>query len=451
LSRTLDGDLLTPDSTGYDVARRPPIPLFHGVRPAAVLRPRSEADIAAALGFACDAGLPIVVRSGGHSFAGLSSTEGLLVDLSAMDSVAFSDDVVMIGAGARLGRVYDALHQHEMTLAAGCGPSVGIAGLTIGGGLGILGRAHGLTCDQLVAARVVLPDGSVVECDEGREPDLFWALRGGGSPGVVTRLDLRTLPEPEATTFHLTWPWAATAALVATWQAWAPDGPDELAASLLVTAGPDPGRPPTPHVFGAMLGAGSRTRSLLADLVTRVGFAPASRSSRTTSYRRVKEALVEIGDRFGAEAHGPDAERRHGYHKSEFFDRPLPQGPVEAVTELLARRPAGVGAELDLMPWGGAYNRVAPESTAFVHRTERFLVRYAVSVDPAATDDHRTAARDWLHRAWGTLHPYGTGRAYQNFPDPTLEDEQHAYFGDNLDRLVGVRVAYDPDGLLTGP
>jgi FAD/FMN-containing dehydrogenase len=123
--------------------------------------------------------------------------------------------------------LYDALAPHGRMVAAGCGPDVGIAGLTLGGGLGILGRTHGLTSDQLVAAEVVLADGRVVDCDEHTHPDLFWALRGagGGQLGVVTRLVLRTVPAPETTTLHLVWPHADGAALLEAWQRWSPDAP----------------------------------------------------------------------------------------------------------------------------------------------------------------------------------------------------------------------------------
>jgi FAD/FMN-containing dehydrogenase len=449
LRHAVAGDLFTPDSAGYDLVRKPPIPLFQDVRPAAVLCARSEADVAAALSFATKTGIATVVRSGGHSFAGLSSTQGLLIDLALMDGVRLEGEIATIGAGARLGRVYDALDDHGLTIAAGCGPTVGIGGLALGGGLGILGRTHGLTCDQLRGARVVLADGSVVECDERHEPDLFWAVRGGGSLGVVTRLEMRTIPSPETTTVHLTWPSSDTPGLIAAWQRWAPDAPDELSASLLVTAGPDQDLPPTPHVFGALQGDMPQAEDLLDDLIARVGVAPVTRRTNTTSYRSSKERLVEIGDGFALAAHGPDAERRHGYHKSEYFGRLLPESAIEAVSDLLTQRPTGVGCELDLMPWGGAYNRVSPQFTAFVHRTDRFLVRYAVSVDPSAPSGHRAEARDWLDRAWLALHPHGTGRAYQNFPDPALDDDQRAYYGDNLDRLEAVRGAYDPDRLVT--
>jgi FAD/FMN-containing dehydrogenase len=135
--------------------------------------------------------------------------------------------VATVGAGARLGDVYDSLDEHGLTIPAGCGPSVGIAGLTLGGGLGILGRKYGLTSDQLLAAQLVLADGRVVECDEHHDGELFWALRGagGGNFGVVTSLTFSTIPAPDATAFHLVWPNTQTAALIDAWKAWAPAAP----------------------------------------------------------------------------------------------------------------------------------------------------------------------------------------------------------------------------------
>ena len=158
--------------------------------------------------FAATAGLPVAPRSGGHCFAGRSTTDGMVLDVAPLDSVEYAEGAAVIGAGARLGDVYDALAPHGVTIPAGCGPDVGIAGLTLGGGLGILGRRHGLTCDALRAAQVTLPDGRAVTCDEEREPDLFWALRGAGGArfGVVTALAFATVPAPELTAFHLVWP-----------------------------------------------------------------------------------------------------------------------------------------------------------------------------------------------------------------------------------------------------
>src|SRR3954454_2610872 len=168
-------EVLRSGDPGYEAARKPAIARFHDVRPAAVARCRSADDVAAALAFAREADLPVAVRSGGHCFAGRSSTTGVVIDVAPMDGVAVAAGEATIGAGARLGAVYEALDAHGVTIPAGCGTEVGVSGLTLGGGVGLLGRMHGLTSDSLRGAEVVLADGRVVACDAERHADLFWA------------------------------------------------------------------------------------------------------------------------------------------------------------------------------------------------------------------------------------------------------------------------------------
>jgi FAD/FMN-containing dehydrogenase len=190
LATLVGGEVIVPRSATYETARKPAMARFDDVRPAAIARCETPADVAATIGFAQRGGLPVSIRCGGHSVAGRSSGDGIVIDVTPMDSVSIDNGNATVGAGVRLGELYDALYTHGVTLPAGCGPSVGIAGLTLGGGIGVLGRKHGLTCDRLRRAQVVLADGSVIECDENRDPDLFWALRGagGGNFGVVTCL-----------------------------------------------------------------------------------------------------------------------------------------------------------------------------------------------------------------------------------------------------------------------
>jgi FAD/FMN-containing dehydrogenase len=428
------GNVLLPGTDAYEAARRPPIALFDGVRPQVIMRCATPADVAEAIAFARGCGLELAVRAGGHCFAGRSSTEDVLLDVSPMNGVAVGDGVATVGAGARLGDVYDALDAHGVAIAAGCGPTVGIAGLMLGGGLGILGRKHGLTCDQLVAARVVLADGRVVECDEQRHADLFWALRGAGGCqfGVVAELTLRTVPAPTTTTLHLQWPYHAGVTVVEAWQQWAPDAPDELAASLLVTAGPDPAVPPRVHVFGAMLGTKGETLDALAAAAR-----PTSVELHELPYRQAKRRLAEHGP-------GDEAPGVHGFSKSEYFRRPLP-APAALLDHLAADRAPGELRVLDFTPWGGAYNRVPEDATAFAHRGERFLLKHDVAIDAGASADRHESAREWLARSWALVHPWGSGRVYPNFPDPELDDWPRAYHSGNLERLTRVKAAYDPD------
>jgi Berberine and berberine like len=255
---------------------------------------------------------------------------------------------------------------------------------------------------------------------------------------VVTSLVFRTIPTPDATSFHLVWPPTHAAAVVDAWQAWAPDGPDELAASVLVTAAGDLQQPPVVNVFGAMVGTEADTTALLEALVARVGADPTSAVRKQQSYRATKRYLAE---------HGPGEERPlgHPYSKSEFFARPLPTDAIAALLERFSEgRVAGQSRELDFTPWGGAYNRVPADATAFVHRHARFLLKHAVVVDPDTPSAERWAAPRWLARSWASVHPWGSGGAYQNFPDPDLDDWAHAYYGGNLDRLVRVKAGLRP-------
>jgi FAD/FMN-containing dehydrogenase len=447
LQHAIEGDVVLPGAPDYDTARRPAIARFDAIRPAAVVRCASAADVAEAIGFARRTGLPFAARSGGHCFAGRSSTDGVVIDVSPMRSVAVAEDgVATIGAGARLERVYDALDAHGLTIPAGCGPTVGIAGLVLGGGLGILGRTHGLTSDSLLRARVVLADGAIADCDERRDADLFWALRGAGAGGfgIVAELRFATLPSPPgATRFHLAWPHAAAANVIDGWQRLAPAAPDALAASVLVTASADPAQPPALAVSGAMLAGEADTARLLDELVERAGAPPASRVLSRATYRETKRALAELGD---------PSDAGHPYNRSEFFAGTLPAEAIAALVEHLARdRVAGQARELDFTPWGGAYNRVAEDATAFAHRSERFLIKHAVVVAPDASDAARGAARGWLDRSWGLVRPYGSRRVYPNFPDPDLDDAGRAYYGANHDRLTRIKARYDREDVFRGP
>jgi FAD/FMN-containing dehydrogenase len=455
LQGAISGDVVRPGSPGYEAARKPAIANFRDGRPQAVVLCETPEDVSEAILFARRSGLHAAPRSGGHCFAGRSSTEGIVIDVSPMNSVSVSGEVAVVGAGARLGGVYDALDEHGLTIPAGCSPTVGISGLTLGGGLGILGSKHGLTSDHLLGARVVLADGRIVECDEQHHEDLFWALRGsgGGNLGVVTSLVFRTVPAPGATVFRLAWPHAHATSAIEAWQNWSTDAPDELSASLLVVAPSDPAQQPTVNVFGTMLGSESDTQDLLDGMAIRTGADPDSAFSEQMRYREAKRYLAELGDAMAGgndrigEISAEDPPEGHSYGKSEFFRRRLPTEAIETLVENFSEdRVPGQSRELDFTPWGGAYNRVSAEATAFAHRGERFLLHHSAAAGPGASAVERENARGWLARSWASVHPWGSGGAYPNFPDPELEGWERAYHGENLERLVRVKAKYDPDG-----
>ena len=402
-------DLFSPGAPGYEAIRRPVNPAYHGVRPRHVVLCRSVSDVVEAIAYATATGDRIVPRGGGHCFAGRSSTDGIVLDLSGLDGVRTAE----IGAGARLGQVYEALHAHGRTLPAGCGPTVGIAGLTLGGGIGLLGRKHGLTCDRLVGAQVVLADGSVVDCDDDHEPDLFWALRGagGGQFGVVTALRFDTIPEPVTTRIEAHWP--DIEGLAEAWQAWAPDAPDDITVNLTLVS--EPGAPVRATLFGAAILDEGPTRELLRGLTDRAGV----ELRAGLPYHQLKRTFADPRELSATRM------------RSEFFSHALSDDTLASLLTQLAA--PGGRREITFTVMGGAYNRVAEDATAFAHRGERFLLEHvAAPTDP------------WVDDSWATAHVDGSGRVYPNFPDPALDDWAMAYHAGNYARLTAVKNAYDP-------
>lgn len=453
LENVIEGEVAFLGSPTYEASRRSFNARFHEVEPRAIVACATPQDVSEVIRFARRHGLEIAARGGGHSFAGHSSTRGVVIDVTPMRSVSVSGGVGTVGAGARLGDVYEALQEHGLAIPAGTCPDVGVAGLTLGGGLGILGRKYGVTSDHLIGAEIVLADGRILECDEHHDEDLFWALRGAGAGnfGVVTSLVFRTIHAPEATNFHLAWPFSRAANVIGAWQAWATSGPDELAASLKVTSTGNLDRPPSVDVYGTLLGRDSDAVEQLDELVARVDPEPTSSSQTYMSFPETRTFWAELGEAENANREGSLArpsESVYFFSKSEYFRRPLPTEAVAALVETFVQgRTSGESRELDFMPWGGAYNRVRPDATAFVHREEMFQLKHAVVVEPDASPGEREAAHRQADRSWASVHPWGSGRVFQNFADPDLEDWADAYYGPNVDRLVRVKARYDPANL----
>ncbi|MFC0623318.1 FAD-binding oxidoreductase [Kribbella deserti] len=428
---SLDGEVFNPESPNYETTRRPVNPNYTDVHPRLVVQCRSVPDVVATITYANATGDRLVPRGGGHCFAGRSSSDGIVLDLSGLDGLSVTaDQTATIGAGARLQQVYAGLHAYGRTLPAGCGPTVGIAGLTLGGGIGLLGRKYGLTCDRLTGAQVVLADGNVVECDGHHEPDLFWALRGagGGQFGVVTELRFDTVPEPMTTRIEAQWRDIPLADLVSAWQAWAPDAPDELTANLSIVSTPD--RPMHATLYGASTLKEEATRELLREFCDQAGVVPAFDLRAGLPYSQLKDTFADSRDL-------PAAALRI---RSEFFRHCL---ALDTVNSLLARlaEPRRTGRrEISFTAMGGAYNRVAEDATAFAHRAERFQLEHTAEPgDP------------WLDESWTTAHADGSGRVYPNFPDLALADPDASYHAGNHARLAAIKKAYDPNQFFDFP
>ena len=442
LGEAVRGGVTRPPDRAYEADRVLFNPLFDGIRPQGIAHCATAAEVAASLAFARRHGLPFTARSGGHSFGGYSTSQGLVIDLEPANQVQVQGDgTATIGAGARLGDVYARLADRGVMIPAGSCPSVGIAGLTLGGGVGVVARKYGLTIDNLWAVEIVVADGRTLTCDANREPDLFWALRGGGGGnfGIVTSFTFATHPAPTLALGSIHWPWSAAGAVLSAWLDWAPSAPDELWSNALLLAGDDKraGVEPTVRVGAAFVGPAAALRDLLDGLVAAVGTAPSSRSGRTAGYL----------DAMTYEGGGSDA-REASVARSEYLVARLPPAGIQTVVDAVARRQAdpqlaGGGAAFDA--YGGAINRVAPGATAFVHRDPLCGVLFNGTFADDAAPVVVEANRSWVDELGSAMKPYVNGQAYQNYIDPRRTDWADAYYGRNLDRLRAVKGRYDPD------
>jgi FAD/FMN-containing dehydrogenase len=425
LAKTLDGDVVIPASAGYDAARRLWNIRFDALRPRAIVYCASIPDVQRIVRWGRKHAIHVVPRSGGHSYAGYSTGNGVVVaDVSRLDAVTVAGNLATVGAGATLGPVYTALAQHAKTIPAGSCPTVGIAGLALGGGIGYASRQLGTTADRLRRVHIVTADGELRMCDATHHFDLFWACRGGGGGnfGIVTDLTFATAPVSTVAVYSIEWPWSQAAQAVAAWQAFAPHAPDALFSVLdLIATGP----PATmPHVTssGQYFGSESDLASLLQPL-TSVG-TPTRVRTQTLAYLDAME-------------HWGNGENRISFTaKSDYVNAPLPQSAIAAlVSGIAARQAAGRGA-IFLDAHGGAINRVPKGATAFVHRDALFSIQYTA----------QNGGATWLARVYAQLRPHVSGFAYQNYIDPQLSTWQHAYYGSNLTRLRKIKRAVDPHG-----
>lgn len=431
LRRRLKGTLVRPGDAGYAAARRLYNPAYDRIRPGGVAYCESAADVSACLAFARTGGVPVTARSGGHSYAGWSTGTGLVIDLSRMSTVAYAGGRATIGAGAKLIDVYDRLARHGVSVPAGTCPTVGISGLTLGGGLGVVSRKHGLTCDVLESVRVVTADGRVLDCDATHHADLFWACRGGGGGnfGVAVSFTFRTFEARGVTVFFLNWPWSKARAAVRAWQSWAPSAPDELWSSLHLarSAGGL-----NVELVGAYLGGKPALDRLLAPLVAGAG-RPSSRSVRAVSHLEAMKIMGGCGSRSVAECRR--IPRTAFAAKSHLAYQKLSADGVRALVNGVARD----GRHSVLMDaMGGAIGRVSATATAFPHRAALFSVQYS----------QEGMDRTWLRKVHADMSLYFGDHAYVNYIDPDLTDWRDAYYGANAARLAAVRAAYDPDRLL---
>jgi FAD/FMN-containing dehydrogenase len=455
LAGVLGGRLIRPNDARYGAAAQLYSPRFDGVRPVAVARCASTDDVQRCLEFVRATGTAVAARSGGHSYAGYSTTSGLVIDVAALNSIGpgRSAGTARIGAGARLADVYAKLADVGSSIPAGSCPTVGITGLALGGGIGVVARMYGLTCDAITAVELVTADGHVLRCDENTAPDLFWAHKGGGGGnfGVVTALEFATYKARQLSYFLVRWNWTHAHDVVAGWQSWLSAAPAEVWASLHIDGAGSASDTPHVYVSGVYVGDAGGLSPVLDSLQD------ASKAAMTTRFTKQASLLTTMMVEGGCadlslaqcrpESEGGTLGRESQVARSDYIADPLPASAIDVVLAAIEARKSqklfGGSALFDA--YGGAINQVGATDTAFVHRDELACLQYVAPIFDATALAPNQA---WVDGLYASMRPYVSGYAYQNYIDPELADWQHAYYGANLDRLIDVKTRYDPKDVL---
>lgn len=458
LGKKVSGKLYLPTTPGYSTARLVENPRYDAARPLGVLQPKNAKDVSTALAFAADNGVPLALRAGGHSYPGYSAggapgtgvKPSLVIDSRSLNSISFSGTTVTVGSGVALAQLYAALAARGRALPGGSCATVGITGLTLGGGVGVMTRARGLTADSLTSAQVVTADGRVRTADSRHEPELFWALRGGGGGhlGVVTRLSFSTVAAPTVKSFYLQWPSASARSVLQAWQAWAPTADRRLWSTLKILAGSSHPSGPTLLVAGTWLGPGDPPLAGLLGHTPK----PSIHTTRSRSFGAAMAGYAGCATIPAAQCHtgaGGKLSREAFAATSHVAYSALGGAGISALlARVSAARNSGlIEAGISIDALGGKVSDVAPGATAFVHRRALATVQYTATY----RGNGAAKAQAFVSATRAAMTPFWGQHAYVNYADASIKNPAAAYFGANAPRLARASKSYDPHGLFSQP
>jgi len=416
---------------------------MHDGRPDVTVSCTGTADVVDAVKFARENNYTVAVRGGGHSIAGLSAIDGgLLIDLAPMSVVKVDPErrLAYVQGGALWKDVDQATQEHGLATPGGVVSDTGVAGLTLGGGYGWLRRKHGLSCDNVVEAEVVTADGEVLTASAEENPDLYWAIRGGGGNfGIVTSFTFALHPVGPEVAFSATfYPIEEYAQVLRGWREYLEGAPNEVTSVCVgITFPANPEMPEAVHdrpvvIVGGVY-AGDVEEGLKATEPLRQLGTPLFDMSGPTPY---------VGVQTGFDPLFPRGELR-AYWKSQYLDE-LSDEAIDVIAAKAQERPAPLTL-FNVFSMGGAIAKVDPEATAFATRTAPFMV----SIDGMWSDAEDDAANiAWTRSAWEAVQQFGTGEVYLNFTgraDEAPDAGVDSALGRNMSRLAEVKAKYDPD------
>jgi FAD/FMN-containing dehydrogenase len=431
----MNGKVVLPDDPGYDEARE----VFYGIdrKPSAIVRPIDANEVAYVVSVARDTGTELAVRSGGHSIAGHSVSEGgLVLDLSSMKAmeIDFENRTVWAQTGLTAGELTAALGEEGLAVGFGDTGTVGIGGLTLGGGAGFLSRKYGLTIDSLLAAEVVTAAGKVIQVDPDNHPDLFWAIRGGGGNfGVATRFHFQAQEVPEIVGGMLILP--ATVENIVSFVDLAGSAPEELSTIANVMKAP-----PMPFLADELVG-----KPILFSILVYAGD-PATGEKVVAPFRELDTPILDMVER-GSYPGIYEGEEEGAppfiFAVRNMFADDIDEADAVSILESLETSTAPMAvAQIRVM--GGAVSRVPEDATAYAHRNRPIMVNVASAyADPGEAGTHEA----WVDSLAKILSDGGE-EAYVNFLGDVDEDRvRQAYPGATWERLREIKRRYDPDNL----
>lgn len=433
------GRLIRPTDPGYDDARR----VYNGMidkRPSLIAQCADIEDVAAAVGFARSTDEPVAVRGGGHNGGGLGIVDdGLVIDLGALDSVTVDPvtRTARVGGGATWAQVDQATGEHGLATPAGTIASTGVAGLTLGGGIGHLTRHYGLTIDNLVAADMVLADGSRATADENTNPDLFWAIRGGGGNfGIVTSFVFRLHPVSTVYAGPTLYPLEMAGDVLRFWNALMDSAPPELNSFFAwLSVPPGPPFPEELHLkkMCALVTCYSGTEEQAEEVLRPIRtFGPPALDGIArvpfAAWQRAFDPIYPPGDQW--------------YWRADFIDD-LTDEAIGHHVEHGSRLPTWKSTS-HIYPINGAAAAPANADTPWAYRGSKYAqVMAGVDPDPA----NAGLIRDWAVGYWEAVHPFSAGGAYVNFMMEEGQERVRATYRDNYERLARIKGHYDPTNL----
>ena len=431
LARRLNGKVVRPGDQWYNAYAQPNNLRYDAILPQAIAVCNDARDVSTSILFAREYGVPLVARSGGHSYAGYSTTPGLMIDLRSMNRVAFDEQtgVATLDGGARNANFYAAFRDRNVAITHGRCPSVGVAGLVLGGGIGFNMRAHGLTCDHLIATDIVTADGTI-HTVRGND-ELFWACRGagGGNFGINTSFSFQTYEVGPLTVFDLIWkrqPERVFELLIDVLGR----APATLGSKVSAIA-PDA---TTPDIAVQLLGQYQGTPAQLREMLAPVyAIAEPEGIMKYDHYWAAQDVLAEPGH------------PAYYQERSRFFNAPLDHQANAIVFEWLRRYPrTAKTAAFKVFQTGARVNDHGAHDMAFAHRFSQWLSSIELYWTQTTPPDVLARNLAWLDGFYDAIVPLAKGGAYQNFIDPSLRDWQLAYHDGNFQHLRRIKTKFDP-------